>query len=97
MLLCLVSEGQRRGALRPLAERWWRQNDRKDEISEDFGKSGTKSIAMGLVAAPLRGKAEREGFVVSLKRSILNIPVSAAGSDGRRNTCLKFTRRGVEA
>jgi len=24
-------------------------------------------------------------------------PVSAAGSGGRRNTCLKFTRRGVEA
>ena len=44
---------------------------RKDEISEDFGKSDTKSIAMGLVAAPVRSKAEREGFVISLKCSIL--------------------------
>jgi hypothetical protein len=39
-------------------------------------------------------RGEREAFMKVLSR---RTPINGAGSDGRRNTCLEFTRRSLEA
>ena len=65
-MLRLVSEGRRRGALWPLAERRRSQNDCTDRIIEDFRKRGSESTVVDLAAVATSGQAGQEELVILL-------------------------------